>query len=153
KVVCCSVPRIVRDVDPAAELWPAGKVALEPLDGFGEIGGLLGQRVPGGGVAEVAEVQAFRPSEQRVRGGRLVHVEQEVAPALQHQRWDGERVELRTRGARRFGARDGMRDLSGEQVGFRLGEGRIPLCVGYLREEIRKKAGLRDVVRVEPRAE
>ena len=84
------VPWIVGEVDAGADLRPAREVLVEPGDRLGEIGRLLGRRVLGGRMADVAEVQALRPGEELVRGDRLVGVEKEVVSALEQQRRNGE---------------------------------------------------------------
>ena len=56
---------------------------------------LLGGRILGRRVAEIAEIQALRAGEKLPRSDRLIHVEQEVVPPLQQEGRHLERVEVR----------------------------------------------------------
>ena len=82
-------------MSPGTPCRRTGEVMVEPDDRVADVDGLLGRRVLGRGVAEVAEIEPLRPGEELPRGGRLVHVEEEVVPPLQEEGRHRERVEVR----------------------------------------------------------
>ena len=85
----------MRELDATVWRLSHGEVVDEPADGRLCVIRLLGGRILGRRVAEVAEIEPLRAGEQLPRGDRLLHVEEEVVPSLQQEGRHGNGVQMR----------------------------------------------------------